>query len=57
MKLNLCVSIHRPLWNMSNGFLKILMKLKICPISHNTLTLYNRILSTLRDVTLSNGEI
>ena len=36
MKLNICVSIHRHLYNMANGLFEILMKLKICPISHYT---------------------
>ena len=36
---------------------EILMGLKICPISHHTLTLYTRIKCTLRVVTQSKGEI
>ena len=36
---------------------EILMELKICPISHHTLTLYTRIKCTLRVVTQSKGEI
>ena len=36
---------------------EILMKFKIYPISHHTLTLYTKIKCILRVVTLSNGEI
>ena len=39
------------------GVFEILMKLKICPISHHTLTLYTRIICILRVVTLLNGEL